>query len=572
MSPCQKLISYFWPFSCSQLAPTITNTTKVNQWLQRYQSDLSSFNRVATKGLYSVLDKEVQKITLLVKDGQEISKSAADCAATSQMINTLIKPKLDVLEHACKEARKKLADNPKLIQEDAKLSSKWGKLGLPTSVLEHHADCARFLVDSSLIFSILGYQETCKDANRHSLKLDFDGHPMIKTQGHFKRWEVLARELEYDPKIDKIKSRAYSGNIAQTWNYFDPQGLVPIDRFNYDRVYPIYELPQSEYNRLLAHSKKFYEDNTERDPGVNKNCVVQFFTSSRRQGIPNYSLLTNLHKNAPVHIAMRLITADKKVYSFGYQMPFEEQEFVLSSLFSTFLATAEAKVSMLDYEEFRNHEGRLVTSIPLSSPRSENILSFLNDLNQKQLRFQFSRQNCSSLMQEVIQRAGYDVEIRTTGAATLWDMLPYPNQLPLIGKLIGKVESCVCAIWAALPNWITHPIKWCRDVVFYIPDKIATIMVNLFIWKLGAAKKTTPLREGIEEDELYNKKGILNFSSVIRSWGDLFKDETGAVNHSKYFVEWQNRQKSTFEEPPAARPRLAMVPPDAPAQSIPRGA
>ncbi len=77
---------------------------------------------------------------------------------------------------------------------------------------------------------------------------------------------------------------------------------------------------------------------------------------------------------------------------------------------------------------------------------------------------------------------------------------------------------------------------------------------------MGGAKKTTPLQDGVEEEELYDKKGIQNFSSVIRSWTDIFKDETSAVNHSKYFIDWQNDQKSTFVEPARDRPRLAIVP------------
>jgi hypothetical protein len=259
-------------------------------------------------------------------------------------------------------------------------------------------------------------------------------------------------------------------------------------------------------------------------------------------------------------VGIRLITADKKVYSFGYQMPFEEQNIVLSNLHATYLTTAETRIRMLDYEEFRKHEGRMVTSMPASSKGAKDILDRLNALNQKQLRFVFIRQNCTSLVQEVMQLLDYDVNIRATGGAILLDMLPYLNQFPLIGGLVAQVEACAKRVWEAVPKCIAEPLKWVRAVVVYLPEKFGTFMVNLLVLKLGGAKKTTPLIG--DEEELSDRKGIQHFSSVIRSWTDMFKDETSAVNHSKFFVDWQKQQKSTFIEPKGKLPKLAIVPPE----------
>ncbi len=467
------------PVSSIAATVNVVDATKVAGWLRQFETVFPRFERIAQNGLHSVLEKEIQDITPLLNEGQEIGHAMAHFAPTIDMINQLVRPRLAKLQQTYTDAQAKLSQQPEMVEKDAKLAKKWESLGLPASVLQYHSDCVRFLIESKLVFDIVGFKETCGDANVHDIKLDTDGHPMIKMQGRFVRWETIARELEYDPKTDKVKSRGYAGNIVQAWSYFHPQGLVPIDRFNYDEVFPVYELPQGEYDRLLALSKKFYEDNPEKDPGIPKDCIVQFFTSPRRQGIPEHPLLANLHRNAPVHIGVRLITADRKVYSFGYQMPSEEQQFVLSNFLSTFLATAETKVSMRDYEEFRDHEGRITTSIPLSSQRSQNIIAFLNSLNDKQLRFQFTRQNCSSLMQEVMQRAGYEVKIRTTAKAILLDALPYLNQFPVIGGLVGKVETCAMRILKALPKFISKPIKWADAIAFYIPRKIGTILTNL---------------------------------------------------------------------------------------------
>jgi hypothetical protein len=254
---------------------------------------------------------------------------------------------------------------------------------------------------------------------------------------------------------------------------------------------------------------------------------------------------------------MRLITPDRKVYSFGINIPPETVNFIFSDLLSNFLTTADAKVSMMDYDEFRPHEGKVVTSIPLTAQRSENILNFLNELNGKQVRFQYARQSCGALMHEVLKRTGYDIDIRTTGFNYFWDALPSLTQIPVI----AKVQECLKRIWASLPQGLTYSLEQVTNVALFVPRKLLTIVMNLAIWKLGGAKKTTPLQDGVEEEELYDKKGFQNFSSVIRSWTDIFKDETSAVYHTKYFLDWQREQRSTFIDPYQGQPKLSVVPP-----------
>ncbi len=541
--------------------PALVDAHQVSGWINRLNSALPHFEKVANNGALWILEKEIQNITALLVEGQEIASSTALLTPVIEMIDRLAKPRLLQLQQVYTQAQGKITANPGLKKGDEKLAAKWKKLGLPPSVLEYHVDCARFLIESKLAFAIVGYKQTSGDSALHDLKLDVDGHPMIRMQGRYTRWEAISRELQFDAGIDKIKTRGQSGGSIQTWNYFHPQGLVPLDRFNYDAVYPIHQLSQDEYDRLLAHSKKFFDTNPEVDGGIPKDCIVQVFTSPRRQGIPEHPLLENLHKNIPVHVGIRLITADRQVYSFGYQMPFEEQAFVLSDIFSQYAMTARCKVSMLDYEELRSHEGRLVTSVPISTHRSQNILGFLNELNTKELRFQFIRQNCTVLMQDVLQRAGYFIPTRTTAGAVLWGLLPDLNQFPIIGGAVARIEKCASRIWDSLPQWLASSYKLTRDVLFYIPEKFGTILVNIGIWKIGAAKKTFPLQAGTEEEELTDKPGIQNFSSVIRSWTDIFKDQTSAVAHPKFLIDWQREQNSTFVEPSSDLPKLAIVPP-----------
>jgi hypothetical protein len=118
-------------------------------------------------------------------------------------------------------------------------------------------------------------------------------------------------------------------------------------------------------------------------------------------------------------------------------------------------------------------------------------------------------------------------------------------------------------MWRALPGLITKPFEWSGHLIFYVPRKISTILTNLLALKMGAAKKTTPLQQGLEDEEFYDKKKLQNFSSLLRSWKDIFKDETNVVYHSKYFIDWQKKQKSTFTQVYTGRPKFAIVPPAA---------
>ena len=557
-----------WPFNCgffknffSQHPSSHTSTASsphidaatVSSWLFKFNNSFSQFEKTAKNGLYPILEKELQNITPLLEEGKKISSSPALHSGIASLINDLVKPRLAQLQTVHTATQKKILDHSNE-KEDVKLVQTWETLGLPVSVLKDHPDCVRFLKESGLMFSIVGYRESCRDPNQHDLKLDHDGHPMLKMKGHFVRWETVSREIEYDSKSEKVKSRVYPGSIVQSWDYFQ-EGLVPVDRFKYDQVFPVYKLTEAEYNRTLQYARKFYEKHPEKDPGIAKDCIVQFTTIESR-AVFDGALFDHAQRNYPVHIGMRLITRDGQVYSFGYQLLPEEAAFLFSDYFSTFLATAEAKISMRDYEEFRP-VNKLVTSIPLSSQRAQNILNRLNELNGQQLRFQYMRQNCSQLMREVMQITGYDVDLRTTGTEVVYDALPSLTQIPVIRKVVSFTKD----IWNSLPTFATMPIEFSANLILYIPKKVAIVATNLLAWKMGASKKTTPLQEGVEDEVFYDKKKLQTFSTLIRSWSDIFNEETNVVYHSKYFIDWQKEQHSTFKEVYSKRPKFAIVPP-----------
>jgi hypothetical protein len=548
------------PLAVRPLHANTASATTVLNWLERYDSALPRFKNILENGAISLFDKEIQAITPLLEEGEKLSKATGCYSPTVALINKQLNPALNQLKHLIDIANAQTASFPKEAKADKKLVEKWMKLGLDPWIPNYHADCARFLMESGLLFTIIGYSETHSDKSVHGIKLDTDGHPLIKFNGKFTRWEEIARQVEYDPKSGFIKTQGTS----EEWNYFHEKGLVPVSRFDYKEVFPIYELSQDEYERVLTHSQKFYETNPEMDVGTPKDCAVQFFTSYRRNGItgctiPESFLTENFRKVVPLHVGIRLITEDRKVYSFGIQIPLPEQDFINADLLNRYLATVIAKVSMIDYEEFRLHEGRTTTSVPLTKERSQKIIDRLNALNSQQIRLQFAQQNCAILMEEVLGIAGYSVDIRSNLLTFVMDMFPSLNQIPLIGGLISKIKTCASFLWSHTPYFITEPLKWTYSVLTWIPTKIALTILNLFTIKLGASTFSTPLPQGVEEEALSNTYRFKNFSAPIRSWKDIFKDTTSSVFHSKYFLDWQNKQKSTFVAPKSHLPKMAIV-------------
>jgi hypothetical protein len=569
---------------CSAFCLQGTTSVKPNQfvdsvavcsWLRRYHDTSSRFEQIASHGAYSLLQKEITNITPLLEEGLKIARSSPHDSSVASMIDNLVRPRVHQLQQSCIKAKKNIAQKPQLVEEDGKIVKKWIALRLPESILTKHIDFARFLINSGLAFSIVGHRETCGNPNFHDVKLDSDGQPMIKVQGAFKRWDVIKKELSYDPEQNRIFSLAYRGSIVQTWTYLSPKGLVPIDRLNHKQI-PIYQLNEEERQRVLSNARKFYDTNEEIDPGIPKDWVVQFHTSPRRQFVssipplPDSPLLDNLARNFNTHIAMRLIAPNGDVYSFGLEMPTASQEFLWENRMAKFLGTVPARICVGDYEEFRPYTERIVTSIPLSSPRANKMLSFLDNVGD--VRFNFLRQNCASLMHIILKQAGYDIETQTTVKELLIDTFPDIKYIPLVGPIFDHINQVFKKAVSMLYSYTPKPLIAVGNVICYIPlkiamvpihilNKVSTVAINALIIYFGGATMLNALPDGIPEDDFYNAKEFLNFSRLVRQWQDLFKEKTLELYHSKYFIDWQKQQGSTFVVSGSPLPKLVILPP-----------
>lgn len=550
--------------------PPAVTIDRVSGWINQVDREIPLVNSLNSNGLYSLLNREITVMNNLLAESNTLlaGVNPLTSEAVRTAINQLVSPKKVQLEQALAVAQQKIREHRAEVQSDEAIAKKWTDLNFPAEVLQRHADCARFLIESKLAFSIAGFRETSQNPELHDLKLADDGHPLIKVRGEWMRWEQLKAQVLFDPESNQIRSRDYPGQIVESWTYLSPQGLVRMDRVNHDHLVDIYQLSPEEYQRTLAFARRFYETNPEVDVGIPKDCVLQYMTTSRKTifavadaGDEDHYL--NVISNAPIHVVVRLIMPDGKLYSCGIEVTAEGQEFMNNNFF----ATVPAKVNKGgDYEEFREFDKRIVTCIPLTNARAEGIINELNEMGT--IQFQYGRQNCSVLMRLVMRGAGYEpVNNQRSIASILIDSLPNLEHLPKIGPLIAKVQTVTTPIFKCIHNLIPKCVKvvfsTLKAVVLFIPGKIGNFVLNLLQLKLGAGKMLYPLPAGTAEDEFYDQRRLINFSSSIRSFWDMFKDETSTIYHSKPIIDWQKKQKSTFIEPYSGSPKLVVVPPAA---------
>ena len=57
-------------------------------------------------------------------------------------------------------------------------------------------------------------------------------------------------------------------------------------------------------------------------------------------------------------------------------------------------------------------------------------------------------------MSDLLGRAGYDLDTRTSVGATMLDLIPRLNQFPVIGDLVKRVEDVAKRMWKMLPKMI----------------------------------------------------------------------------------------------------------------------
>ncbi|MBS0636422.1 MAG: hypothetical protein JSS12_02830, partial [Verrucomicrobia bacterium] len=412
--------------------------------------------------------------------------------------------------------------------ERCQITSKWLELGLDQQLLDNDYEGAKFLVKTRLIYSIVGFQNsTSAGPKKHALKVDTHNHLMIKKEGRY----VVCRELDKKYSFDKERQEVVSKkNPLERWNYFSPKGLVPIDRWEYTTFEPIEELSQTEMKELLEHAKKFKEDSADCD------SVIQIFTNPRKTiAGGNTPLLARLDASFPVHAAIRIITSDGKVYSTGFGSTIDEDKRQ-----QRFLATINGLPTMLDYEEFRKHEGRIVTSIPTTKKACRNAIKTLQRYHDESIRFNIATQNCTTLAVDILDITGQKVNNTVKAHDFVRGMLPDAKTMPAIKTPARIISYLHKEVYNELPPNLQKAHDIIKRIFEFAPATIATFIGNLVVLALGGTKGT-PLPAGESDGSctLKRKEAILNNPL------DFFSSKPSTISSSLHLIQWQLQQPTT---------------------------
>jgi len=170
-------------------------------------------------------------------------------------------------------------------REREKLLNKWTAFGLDSGLFERFEKEATFLITHSLIYPVVGLQNSTKAGSQeHAIHHDNQGL-LIKKEGIWVHISKIQEELDWDPDEKLFFTKAKS---SQKWIYAQ-NGLSPHDRFYRPEVaeqdpkyasqnaplHPLTKLSTEEMKTLLEHSTRTF--GIDHIPeSQNPEAVIQF--------------------------------------------------------------------------------------------------------------------------------------------------------------------------------------------------------------------------------------------------------------------------------------------------------
>jgi hypothetical protein len=391
-------------------------------------------------------------------------------------------------------------------------------------------DFLSFLYDSRLIYAIRAYQGSFadnQDADTEPFKVGVkveNGHPHLLKEGAWVRWDDLKDVLGYD----RARKCIFNRQNQKRWVYTYPNGLTPATA----NLEPIYKLAPHELQRLQEFSRG----------DAAHPCYIQIFTTDDRSFLDRHNL---------GHVALRLIDQAGRCYSI---CTLDREGKVGRATATSFLSTYNIDISQPDYSEFHNYETRRVTTIPITSDAFNKALSKAQAYANAPFRFNFLHQNCTTFAAHILKEAGIQVDYICPASQVIWELL---KDSSAFFRGVDKVMKAVLWVFDKIGvSWV------CRNIIFWIPLKLLTVIRNSFYMIFGATKSASPLPPG-SENEKDNSQRLTSFDRLISSPLDLFRDDLGQVHSSIEMVKWQlNEQKErTYIHQYAGTPNFAIVPP-----------
>ena len=145
--------------------PEMIDVPKAVRWLSDCAAIKQKLDQLTPNGLYSLLDKQIEVATPLLGTGQKISQGQACSPFVGKDLRT-VKTRLVELQRSLEIAELQNApEHAKDKEDDETITmTKSGKTRTYLPLFsKNHADCARFLMEGKLAFSIVGYREIAGD-------------------------------------------------------------------------------------------------------------------------------------------------------------------------------------------------------------------------------------------------------------------------------------------------------------------------------------------------------------------------------------------------------------------------
>jgi hypothetical protein len=428
-------------------------------------------------------------------------------------------------------------------KKDEKRLKAFEDLGFPKDIAVNYPEAALFLMESKAAYTITLFRNSTPEGQeRHQLRSAPDGHPLLKVEGAWVRFEEVQERISYNAETEQLISK---NNPQEVWTYISPDGFVKKDPYGTQALYPVEQISKEKQKELLDIAKSFVFEDQADDDGEEKECVLQVYTT-KREALPRNFVTRNFLDHAIEHPGIRIIESSGTVYSFGAVMPKKDARELEQSAPFEVLSTGVMKVRACDHEEGYEFQERRVTSIPISSKKAKEILEFASSVNAKELSFNFIRQNCVKFAALVLKKAGISVDTRVTTGQFFQMVLPDCPKLPLIGAISTIAQAFFAHLTPYIPTLILVPIKQVCTLINYIDRKVWALFRNflsLHLFGSGSVKRALP--PDAKPSPQMNDNELTQFERLISFPEDIFDEEKLDMYYASKLVDWQMKQRST---------------------------
>lgn len=419
-----------------------------------------------------------------------------------------------------------------LSQEKQKIYKKWASLQLDASVLKTDYESARFLIEERLIFPIVGLQNTSAAGKEHNPLEIRNGKLFIRSKEKFIPVKSLINRIQYNPTF--LQWVDVTTNLP--WLVTLQQGLIQKDRSGPTPLLPVTRLSRKEQKSLLTHACSFTGARFSKNHPA--RCVLQIVTNPQKT-----TSSERIKALFPTHVFFRVIDQNGTVYSTGAAAAsVKDNKFWTGPRKN--LVSINGAPTTIDFEEFRPHGGRRVTSIPMTIETCDRVLAEINKMRKETFRFNYFKQNCSNIAMKILKIAGVSFNNRLSIYTLLSKVLPTSPLHNIVDRICFLSHKL--SMKTLLPS--LDECYWLASRCIYIlttPFRLITNLAFNILFLTQGANKGTAIKKNLYK--VSSDPSLQYFSTLIHSFKDMFK--TPIIPHSSPIIAWQNEQKSTLFYP-----------------------